>query len=273
MFIVLSFALPLIVFAVVLFLTSTVINYSSSGMVQIASYAMLAVVAAMGYVAVRAWMRATAEVQEPVWYTYIFVVSLCFWYFAQQLGEANFKSHVVPFMDVNNLNVYNNVDPVTYRGQQLMDMGRVTFIPGSHLDLSKSMGFRNMEMFCVAPVVSGNATTKLETYDFWAVGLNCCSGHVPDFHCGEFNVLNARSGVRLLRDDQRAFFRLAVKQAEAAYNIAAEHPIFMTWMTDPVNEINAYANAAVTVMMHTLYWAIGIQSILTAAATYVITKL
>merc|ERR1740139_910007 len=133
-----------------------------------------------------------------------------------------------------------------------MDAGRIVFKAGSHLDISKSMGFKNMDIYCVAPVVSAtNKTAATASLDFWAVGINCCSGHMPDFHCGEFYNSNARSGLRLMRDDQRAYFRLAVEQAEAAYNIQATHPIFMYWMQDPATEINAYQDDAYK------YWLIG----------------
>eukprot|EP00438_Fugacium_kawagutii_P029114 Skav233711 [mRNA] locus=scaffold2120:100002:105477:+ [translate_table: standard] len=117
------------------------------------------------------------------------------------------------------------VNPGREKGQQLMDAGRVYFEDGTGLDTSKSMAFRNLDRYCVAPIVFGQ------------VGVNCCSGTTADFRCGEFDNPKARSGLRLMRqmpraggletasermtvtlnqgEDQRPFFRLAVQQAEA----------------------------------------------------------
>ena len=126
------------------------------------------------------------------------------------LARVLVRANMVPFMDVNNMNEYDMVSPdskgarlkgecsvqsVCSVGNQLMDAGRVHFIPESKLDIGHSMGFRNMDTYCVAPITIG----EQENYDFWAVGLgpgslsmlgvpfqglNCCSGHVADFHCG-----------------------------------------------------------------------------------------
>lgn len=223
--------------------------------------------------------------------------------------RASLVDYFQPYYDINNLNNYPDVEVDKYRGQTLMDLGMVSFVPGTYLNLSMSYGFKNEDMYCVAPIVSdkmllpqatvvdanpaiyqgvftnmsvGSNTSASSSssssssssrsssssssstfsstssssstnstvfglnepaqpiYDFWAVGTNCCSGHAADFRCGEFNSVSAHGGLRLMRDDLRGYFKLAVEEASAAYNIRANHPIFIYWMTFPENEIKSY---------------------------------
>lgn len=178
--------------------------------------------------------------REPTWLIFLFATCLQAWFMGVALGEMNYMKHTQPYYDVSNMETYPSVDPSSMRGQQLMDAGRVMFTPGSRLDLTKSRGYKNLEDYCVAPIVSEHDTRPVPSYDFWAVGVNCCSGSQADFHCGEFNNPRASAGLRLMQDDQSEFFRLAVQQASAAYNIKAEHPLFFHWMQDPIAEVNEY---------------------------------
>lgn len=173
-----------------------------------------------------------------MWYTFSAIALLVATVTAAIFGDMNFWYNMQPYYDIENLNTYPSVNPAREKGQQLMDSGRVYFADGTGLDMRKAMGFKNLDLYCVAPIVHGE--DQLASYDFWAVGINCCSGVSSDFRCGEFNNPHARSGLRLMRDDQRPFYRLAVQQAEAAYNIKATHPLFFYWMQDPVAEMNAY---------------------------------
>mmetsp|Transcript_71902 Transcript_71902/g.124845 ORF Transcript_71902/g.124845 Transcript_71902/m.124845 type:complete len:330 (-) Transcript_71902:56-1045(-) len=187
-----------------------------------------------GFLSLRAKMRD----RDPMWYTFASLGFFLATILAAVFGDMNFWYNMQPFYDIENLNTYPSVNPAREKGQQLMDAGRVYFADGSALDMQKAMGFKNLDIYCVAPIVNGQE--QLASYDFWAVGINCCSGVSSDFRCGEFNNPHARSGLRLMRDDQRPFFRLAVQQAEAAYNIKATHPLFFYWMQDPVAEMNSY---------------------------------
>jgi hypothetical protein len=176
--------------------------------------------------------------RDPMWYTFATIATFIAVVCATVFGDMNFWYNMQPFYDIENLNTYPSVNPAREKGQQLMDAGRVYFADGTGLDMRKAMGFKNLDLYCVTPIVHGE--DQLASYDFWAVGINCCSGVSSDFRCGEFNNPHARSGLRLMRDDQRPFFRLAVQQAEAAYNIKATHPLFFYWMQDPVAEMNSY---------------------------------
>jgi len=182
--------------------------------------------------------RTKKRDRDPMWYTFATLALFVACILAATFGDMNFWYNMQPFYDIENLNTYPSVNPAREKGQQLMDAGRVYFSDGTGLDMKKAMGFKNLDLYCVAPIVHGEE--QLASYDFWAVGLNCCSGVSSDFRCGEFNNPHARSGLRLMRDDQRPFFRLAVQQAEAAYNIKATHPLFFYWMQDPVAEMNSY---------------------------------
>lgn len=182
--------------------------------------------------------RNQVREQDPSWFTFAALAFFAATVLAAILGDMNYWYHMQPYYDIENINSYPDVNPARERGQQLMDAGRVYFEDGTGLDTSKSMSFKNLDRYCVAPIISGEA--PLMSYDFWAVGVNCCGLSANSFRCGEYNNPKAHAGLRLMSDDQRPFFRLAVQQAEAAYNIKANHPLFFYWMQDPVAEILHY---------------------------------
>lgn len=165
------------------------------------------------------------------------------------IGDLNFWFYMHPFYDIEHLASYVNVDPsqakfpngqvVPTRGRRYLDAGIVYFNDDVVLDQSKAMSFRNGDLYCVAPLVSKNCKKNCG-YDFWAVGLNCCSDSAADFRCGEYSNPNARQGLRLMRDDQRPMYRLAVLEAEGVHKISSSHPLFFYWMEDPVSEIKSF---------------------------------
>lgn len=177
-------------------------------------------------------------VKEPSWFLFAAVALTLALISAFVFGDMNYFYNTMIFHDLENLNTYPDIDPSKHKGEEIMDAGRIFFTEGSKLDFEKGMSFKNLDVYCVAPVV--NEGKKHATYDFWAVGVNCCSGIQSHFRCGEFGNEHARAGLRLMRDEQRPYFRLAVQQAEATYNIKAEHPLFFEWMQDPNAEVSSY---------------------------------
>jgi len=178
--------------------------------------------------------------EGPSWMLFISASVLVALLCAVSLGNRNFWNNMQPYYDLKGLGTYEGVDPLKMRGQELMDAGQVTFAAGTHLDLTRSVGFRNQDTFCVAPITSSivaGSSSPPASYDFWAVGKNCCSGNIADYHCGKYGSKRAHAGVRMVRDDDRAFYRLAVQQAQSAFNIKAVHPLFFHWVEEPNGEI------------------------------------
>lgn len=243
-----AFFLPWAFFCSIYALLSFNIRYSHPGVcwfLVISGFLVVVVICACALLAWQAKRRGDVE-REPSWLIFTAISMIIALAAALVYGGINFDSNMNPHYDLRNMNTYTGVNPSAMRGTSLMDAATVTFVPEAKIDLRKSMGFENLDTYCVAPITITNSAgmVPLDTYDFWAVGVGCCSGNSADFHCGEYNNPTAKGGLRLMNDIQRNFFRLAVQQAEATYNIKAVHPLFFYWVKDPVLEMDAYRDEA-----------------------------
>lgn len=227
-----------------------------------------AVVAVVGFLALDASMKrrsgsSRGVERDATWFAFLFVTMAIAWLAAILLGDYIYHSRVLPAFDVQNLNSYVDVDPASMMGEQVMDGGRVLFTDNTVLDFPKSTGFRNGQTYCVAPITS---ETMGGRFDFWAVGVDCCSGAGGDFSCGQFNNHHAHGGLRLMDDDQRAYFRLAVQQAEASFGISAPHPLFFHWMQDPWQSVAHRRREALSWYLAGLSAFLAMQCFLAVAA-------
>jgi len=270
---------PWVLFAVVYGAMTFSMHYEQPSLVFIIVNLGFIVVIGVGLAALSGWRKKAARDPhyEPSWLAFMFVTMLVGWAVAMVLGDINYNQNMKPFYDLMNLNNYPDVDPAAMRGQMVMDAGRITFTADTHLDLTRSIGFKRNDVYCVAPVSKANRTKGgmqiLSNYDFWAVGINCCSGNEPDFHCGQYSNGNAHGGIRLMHDDERPFYRLAVEQAEAAYNIKATHPLFFHWKADPQAEVNSYREEGLKNYLIGVFMFCSIQLFLVVAATLVFARL
>mmetsp|Transcript_18747 Transcript_18747/g.45203 ORF Transcript_18747/g.45203 Transcript_18747/m.45203 type:complete len:316 (+) Transcript_18747:88-1035(+) len=208
------------------------------------SYPLAAWALCAGGIGICLWLWAVSRAHtRGWWFSYLSFAFAVAFIAAVIGGDLNFWYNAQPYYVVSNLNSYVNIDPsALVDGQQYMDAGRVYFTKDARVDAGKAMGFKNGDLYCVAPIVVSNK--PLASYDFWAVGKNCCSGLAPDFRCGEFRNPSAKSGLRLMADKDRPLYRLAVMKAASAYDIVAAHPLFFHWVEDPVVEISTYIQEA-----------------------------
>ena len=112
-------------------------------------------------------------------------------------------------------------------------------------------------MYCVVPIVGASDQPLPATYDFWAAGKDCCVDGGENYTCGAARVAGARGGLRLLNRNDEYNFRLAVQNAEFTYRIAAVHPLFFEWTSDPIHEITAKKDEAFWVYFATNLMHLG----------------
>jgi hypothetical protein len=126
---------------------------------------------------------------------------------------------------------------VTHRNFKLWTQSRndaswLHFNDGSHVDTTRVVGYRDIAVYCVAPVLSANQVTRVE---YWAIGKDCCEKR-SGFTCGEVGIAGAQSAIVMLGQDfvDKEFYERAVRQAEASYKLAsAEGALLVHWVSDP----------------------------------------
>jgi len=188
---------------------------------------------------------------ERSWLSFIFGSSLLAALLGVALGYVNYSSNTKAYYDYISLRKAVDVEPGQNQGQQVLDAGEIDFKVGTQINRNMSMAYHKSATFCVAPIVPAGATL-LASYDFWAVGKDCCSSRPGDFSCG--SVLTSwetgnlpPAGLRVMDNSEIAGYTLALEQASAAYNIQSGHAIFLymqnTPSASPYMKIKAYFTA------------------------------
>jgi len=186
------------------------------------------------------------------------------------LGDRSYWLYTTNIWSYRDLISYVDIDPARDNGQSYMDSGHVYFKEHSYVLRQKFNKFQNGDTYCVAPIVRGsfqaqagsNAKTvngyvlpESGTYDWWAVGTNCCDGSsAANFTCGDVKSPLARSGMRLLSDTQRPYYVLAVQEWSATYGLPVRHPLFYTWVKDPLETEEILDQDADTDLFQFTWW-------------------
>jgi len=237
----LNIFVPWFVFVFCCGLCSFWIMYSQPGIVG----SLLAFIFVAWAVSLYFAVKSRQHNPEPTWLTYVALMVGVAAISGTACGLTNFEKWAKPYYEIQDLKVLRNVDPSTARGQNMMDAGLIFFADGSALDGTRSWHFKHRTLYCVAPVIANGSAPASTSYDFWAVGTDCCSVASSDFRCGAWNMPHEGVGtIRILDEDATMYYRLAVQQAETLYDLVATHPIFVTLDTDPLREVGLWSQKA-----------------------------
>lgn len=164
------------------------------------------------------------------------VLGVCLGY---DLWIHNFK----PYYELAVLQQYRNLDPAIVPGARVQDAGIVEFVPTASIDRARGGCFKNFgHTYCIAPIVHGGHVLeglgdapRFGSYDYFAVGVDCCSCPNQDFRCGDWENPLAQGGIRSMDFRSRPFYRLAVDDWTAAYWKRSEHPVFFEFVEKPIS--------------------------------------
>jgi len=159
------------------------------------------------------------------------------------IGILSYEIALWNYWVLYDANTYSNVlpsdPPAAYK-----DAGKVIFAHGARLDIPRSVGYKDGDLYCVAPVID---EVNSSVISYWAIGMDCCDVR-GGFDCDDAFDDKARSGVRVLNPADQ--YKAALKMAGADYGIVSvASPMFVRWVRDPEQ-------------METKHWRIGLAVML-----------
>lgn len=182
---------------------------------------------------------------DPTWFSYLALISACMAVAGAVAGNGIYTSYSRKYYEIMDLKIAKGIDASVTQGTSVIDAGIFEFLPGNHFKTDFSWHFIRGTVYCVAPIISNTSDVPLhQTYDFWAVGKDCCSTSASDFRCGSWGSAKAKSGIRVMDPGDTAFYRLAVQQTTSLYDILAPNPIFLTWAASPELEVTSWTQQA-----------------------------
>lgn len=234
----LNIFLPWLVFIAVLSICSFKLMYSRKPM----AYILLVLLVASWIVSFFVARDKRKNDPEPAWFSYFSIMLGVAIFFGYVLGRGIFMDWSWNYYTLKDLKVIGHLDASKELGQNVMDAGVVYFAEGNKIDSMRSWHFKQDTVYCVAPIIAGEypAVPETQSFDFWAVGKDCCSVSASDFRCGAFSNPKSRSALRAISQQDTPYYRLAVEQAETLYGIMATHPVFFEWTQDPLERMNLW---------------------------------
>jgi len=254
---------PLLIFIATYYMMSFYPRYLSNYLAYGVAGILLLVSLGFGVLAFNATEKTGGD---PLWLGLLSLLCVVAWIWAFLYGNSSFYDHMQPYYDLQQLNVYQGVDPSTMNGNQFMDFGILGFVESASVARNLSMAFKNGDTYCAAPL-RVNASVP-ESYDFWAVGINCCSSQ-HDYNCGEFK---AHSGLRVARESLRSFYQLTVQQAAATYDIPVNNPIYFEMVTDPADRINGRQDEALKNFLSAGFCFLCVEAVVVFIAAFAFSK-
>ena len=141
------------------------------------------------------------------------------------VGHYLWQHYWQQYSEVSLLKAYRGIDPAVVPGSQIQDAGAVDFASAG-IDSEHAGCFMNAgHTYCIAPIVTNGTmlhniagAPRYGSYDYFAVGVDCCSCPDINFRCGAWQHPWSEGGIRSTDLAARPFYRQVKYQKWTRYD-------------------------------------------------------